>query len=152
MCLILLAWEMHAVYPLILAANRDEFYERPSAPAAFWAGAPDLLAGRDLKAGGTWLGITRSGRLAAITNYRDPASQKKDAPSRAIWSAITSALRRARKNICSSSPPAPADTTRSVCSWGPFGAFLLFESRRNEPLAPGIHGVSNHLLDTPGRR
>ena len=82
MCLILFAWKMQKNFPLILIANRDEFYERPTAPAAFWDDAPDLLAGRDLREGGTWLGITRRGKLAALTNYRDPASLKMNAPSR----------------------------------------------------------------------
>jgi uncharacterized protein with NRDE domain len=70
MCLILLALDTHPDYALVLAANRDEFYHRPTAPAGFWDGAPELLAGRDLQAGGTWLGIDRRGRLAAVTNYR----------------------------------------------------------------------------------
>ena len=72
MCLILFAKDAHPRYSLILAANRDEFYARPAAPAAFWADAPQVLAGRDLAAGGTWLGITKAGRLAAVTNYREP--------------------------------------------------------------------------------
>src|SRR5512134_2812293 len=70
MCLILLAFDSHPDYSLVVAANRDEFYQRPTAPAAFWAGAPTVLAGRDLQAGGTWLGVDRRGRFAAVTNYR----------------------------------------------------------------------------------
>ena len=67
MCLVLLAYRQHPDYELILAANRDEFYARPTARASFWADYPDVLAGRDLQAGGTWLGITKSGRFAALT-------------------------------------------------------------------------------------
>ncbi len=150
MCLILFAWKMHDNYPLILAANRDEFYERPSAPAAFWADAPDLLAGRDLKAGGTWLGITRSGRLAAITNYRDPASLKTEAPSRGH---LVSDYLRSRES--------PEEYLQRLAPRaGRYNGFsllvgdrseLLFYSNRGEAIrpAPGIHGMSNHLLDTP---
>ena len=68
MCLILFTINPTSKYKLILAANRDEFYDRPAEPAAFWKSDPDLLAGKDLKKGGTWLGITKSGRFAAITN------------------------------------------------------------------------------------
>src|SRR5688572_4314707 len=70
MCLVLIALDSHPDYSLIVAANLDEFYDRPTAPAGFWADAPSVLAGRDLKAGGTWLGVDRRGRLAAVTNYR----------------------------------------------------------------------------------
>src|ERR687892_2230737 len=70
MCLVLLAFNCNPDYSLILAANRDEFYDRPTAPAGFWEDAPAVLAGRDLKAGGTWLGVDRRGRFAAVTNYR----------------------------------------------------------------------------------
>ncbi|HEU0079343.1 MAG TPA: NRDE family protein, partial [Longimicrobiaceae bacterium] len=69
MCLILLAHDAHPRYRLVVAANRDEFYERPTAPAAWWPDAPGVLAGRDLRGGGTWLGITRGGRFAAVTNF-----------------------------------------------------------------------------------
>ena len=72
MCLILFAWQAHPLYSLVIAANRDEFHQRPSADADFWGDDPAILAGRDLQAGGTWLGVTRSGRFAAITNYREP--------------------------------------------------------------------------------
>jgi uncharacterized protein with NRDE domain len=82
MCLILFSYKHHPKYRLVLAANRDEYYDRPAAPMQFWKDHPDVLAGRDLKSMGTWMGITRSGRLAAITNYRDPATTIPKAPSR----------------------------------------------------------------------
>lgn len=72
MCLILFALKKHSDYPLIIAANRDEYYERLTEPAQFWPDYPSLLAGRDMVAGGTWLGITKSGRFAAVTNVREP--------------------------------------------------------------------------------
>ena len=75
MCLILFTINPTPKYKLILAANRDEFYDRPAEPAAFWKSDPDLLAGKDLKKGGTWLGITKSGRFAAITNFKLPGEQ-----------------------------------------------------------------------------
>jgi len=82
MCLILLAYNVHPSYRLILAANRDEFYERPSLPADFWKDQKNVLAGRDIKEGGTWLGITKEGKFAAVTNYRDPSTFKSKALSR----------------------------------------------------------------------
>lgn len=82
MCLIAFAWKAHPDFPLIVAANRDEWRARPAAPAHWWEDQPNILAGRDLKAGGTWLGVTRSGRFAALTNFRDPADRKADTPSR----------------------------------------------------------------------
>jgi uncharacterized protein with NRDE domain len=82
MCLIIWSWRQRSDYPLVLAANRDEYYERPTAPAGFWAQAPMLLAGRDLAGGGTWLGVTRNGRWAAVTNVRDPSDSQRDRPSR----------------------------------------------------------------------
>src|ERR1700684_4302597 len=81
MCLILIAWRVHLEYPFLLAANRDEYHARAAAPAAWWT-EPRILAGRDLTAGGTWLGVARDGRFAALTHYRDPAILQRDAPSR----------------------------------------------------------------------
>jgi uncharacterized protein with NRDE domain len=83
MCLIVFAWQQHPKAGLLLAANRDEFHARPAAPAGFWPDAPQILAGRDLEAQGTWLGISRSGRFAAITNIRDPgpARPRRCAPA-----------------------------------------------------------------------
>src|SRR5277367_2610446 len=80
MCLVLVVWRMHPKYPCLVAANRDEFHARPTARAEWWPDQPQILAGRDLTAGGTWLGLTRSGRFAALTNYRDPEQRRADAP------------------------------------------------------------------------
>src|SRR5574340_370867 len=71
MCIILLAHKAHPGYPLVVAANRDEAYARPAAPAAFWEDHPRVYGGRDLEKGGSWLGLTRSGRIAAVTNFRN---------------------------------------------------------------------------------
>ena len=82
MCLILFAHRTHAAYPLVVGANRDEFHARPTAPSEWWEDAPEVLAGRDLQGGGTWMGATRTGRFAAVTNVRDPALERIGAPSR----------------------------------------------------------------------
>ncbi len=82
MCLILLAYKTHPKYKLVIAANRDEFYARETAPAGFWDDHPDVLAGRDLEGGGTWFGINRSGKVSLLTNYRDLSNIKPNAPTR----------------------------------------------------------------------
>jgi len=82
MCLITFAYNVHPKYRLVLAANRDEFYERPTAPLDFWQDHPDILAGKDLQQQGTWMGVNSKGRVAAITNFRDPQNIKAGAPSR----------------------------------------------------------------------
>src|SRR3954463_9123321 len=82
MCLIAFAHRIHDGYPLVVAANRDEFYGRPTAAAAFWDDAPTILAGRDLEGMGTWIGVTRTGRFAAVTNFRDPSHMPANARSR----------------------------------------------------------------------
>ncbi|MFZ4538076.1 NRDE family protein [Propionivibrio sp.] len=150
MCLILLAWQVHPEYPLVVAANRDEFFARPSAPAAFWTEAPQILAGRDLEAGGTWLGISRQQRFAALTNYREGGRQLADAPSRGAL--VADFL---------SSESDPESYLEALASRGSnYNGFNLFvgdgrrlgyySNRGPGPrwLAPGIYGLSNHLLDT----
>ncbi|HPW82765.1 MAG TPA: NRDE family protein, partial [Rhodoferax sp.] len=85
MCLIAWSWQPASATPLLLLSNRDEFYHRPALPLHWWEPAPggvEILAGRDLQAGGTWLGVSRSGRLAAITNYRTPVPARDNTPSR----------------------------------------------------------------------
>ncbi len=84
MCLVVFAHNSHSNYKFIFAANRDEFYDRPTEQADFWKEDPDLLAGRDLKAGGSWMGITKAGKFAAITNYRDLSNIKENAPTRGL--------------------------------------------------------------------
>jgi uncharacterized protein with NRDE domain len=151
MCLILVAWRVHPGYPLVVAANRDEFFARPTAPAAFWKDAPQVLAGRDLEAGGTWMGITRDGRFAALTNFRDPAQTRSDAPSRgklvADFLLGNDAPRAYLDRI--------ADHGRRCNGYNLLvgdGESLWWASNMGgEPrkLEPGVYGVSNHLLDTP---
>jgi uncharacterized protein with NRDE domain len=151
MCLLLIALNRHPAYPLVLLANRDEYYDRPSAPAYFWEEEPSVLAGKDLRAGGAWLGITRKGRIAAITNYRDPASIKQGAPSRG----------RLVKNFLVGQE-SPSEYLKKLHEEADrFNGFnliigdkdqLCWYSNRSQgvhPLSAGIHGLSNHLLDTP---
>ena len=151
MCLLLLALDTHPSYKLVLAANRDEFYDRPTATAAFWNESPEILAGRDLRDGGTWLGITRKGRLAAITNYRDPSSVKEDAPSRGE---LVSGFLLSRENP----ETYLARLSEKAHHYNGFnlvlaaeGKYFWFSNRNGPPqrLRPGIYGISNHLLDTP---
>jgi uncharacterized protein with NRDE domain len=151
MCLILVAVDAHPDYPIVIAANRDEFYDRPSAPASFWPEAPQLLAGRDLRAGGTWLGLTRTGRMAALTNYRDPESNRVEAPSRGN---LVSDFLPSRKNPVSYLEQISANAHRYNgfnLLVGQSANFYYYSNRAKgiRTLGPGIHGLSNHLLDIP---
>jgi uncharacterized protein with NRDE domain len=150
MCLILVAWGVHSNYPWVIAANRDEYFSRPAEPAHWWGEDGDLLAGRDVLAGGTWLGVTRSGRFAALTNFRG-AERRADAPSRGALVAdilkskepVTETLQRLRETAhrYSSFNVIFCDGER----------LAIYESVPGEgrELAAGIYGLSNHLLDTP---
>ena len=154
MCLILLAHRAHPKYPLIIAANRDEFYARPTAPAAFWDDAQHVLAGRDLSAGGTWLGITRTGRWAALTNYRDPPAPRPGRPSRG---ALVSNFLRGDAGPGEYLDGAAADADEydgfNLLVGDLHGAHYFGNrmdgDRAPRPLEPGFYGLSNHLLDTP---
>jgi len=151
MCLLLFAYRSHPDYRLILAANRDEFYDRPTRPAAFWDDAPEILAGQDLKAGGAWMGITKTGRFAAITNYREAGSTRENAPSRGDL--VKDFLKGGST---------PHDFLKTVQEKGrTYNGFnlitgdtktLFYYSNRNENIhviEPGVHGLSNRLLNTP---
>lgn len=157
MCLILLAWRAHPRYPLVFAGNRDESYDRPSAPAAFWRDDPRIYGGRDLEQGGTWLGVSLSGRLAAVTNYRERPKKGKMPRSRGE---LTANFLRGNET-----PRAYLEQAgRTAGEYGPFslivgdGKGLWYYSNRatangSAPpyceLKPGVYGLSNHLLDTP---
>lgn len=151
MCLFFCAFEIHPAYRLVIAANRDEFYERPSQPASFWPEAPELLAGRDLQGGGTWFGVTRTGRIAAVTNFRDPRSHRNDAPSRGLL--LTDYL------LGRTDPAAYLeDVRRKGAAYNGFNLIIgttrqlyYYSNRKGGVIAltPGLYGLSNHLLDTP---
>lgn len=151
MCLILLAVRNHPDYKLVLAANRDEYYERPSQSPRFWEDLPRLLAGRDLVAGGTWLGITKSGRIAAVTNYRDPSSVKPNAPSRGN---LVRGFLAGHLDPLSYAEALLRETNRYNgfnVILGERDRIVWYSNRSDRPvlLRPGVYGLSNHLLDTP---
>jgi len=150
MCLILFAYQVHPSYRLILAANRDEFYDRPSAPADFWIKHPQVLAGLDLKAKGTWLGVTKAGKFAAITNYRDPASWKADAPSRGkLVSQYLTGASNPEKYLKNVSQKAHAYNGFNFLLGDLQDLFVYSTRGETRKLSAGIYGLSNRLLDTP---
>ncbi len=150
MCLITFAWRVHPDFPLVVAANRDEFQARPATPAHWWPDQPEILAGRDLEAGGTWMGLTRNGRFAALTNYRDPTRHMPGAPSRGML--VRDCL--ASTDTVSTTLNRLADISRDyagfnmlVCDGRELG---IHESVSGtvKLLPPGVYGLSNHLLDS----
>jgi uncharacterized protein with NRDE domain len=150
MCLILFAYQIHPHYRLVLGANRDEFYARPTAPLDFWPDHPEVLAGRDLEQNGTWMGITRSGRLAAVTNYREPRIMKTGAPSRGHLVADF-LLGRMPPDAYMRHIAARADQYNGFNLIVGDSVNLVYFSNRGKEvhaLGPGIYGLSNHLLDT----
>jgi len=149
MCLAVIAFAVHPRHRVVVAANRDEYHARPAAPAAWWD--EGFLAGRDLKAGGTWLGVDRRGRFALLTNVREPARHDPDAPSRG--SLVPNIL------MAEAAPSVslPAQVRAGAAHNG-FNLIagdsseLLWGSNRAEAprtLGRGIYAVSNHLLDSP---
>ena len=154
MCLILLAWQAHPVYPLVVAANRDEFFSRPTAAADFWDNAPNILAGRDLSAGGTWMGITRQGRFAALTNFREPGKNRVEAPTRGkLVSDFLAGTVTASDYLHQLSERTAAFNGFNLLCGSVTDGFWHLSNRAEgsspHRLVPGIYGLSNHLLDTP---
>lgn len=158
MCLIAFAWSANDRYPLVVASNRDEFYARSSTPAA-WSDDGHRLSGRDLRGGGTWMGVARDGRFSALTNHRDPRSTRPDAPSRG-----------ALPDRVLAPGVEPVAALRAIASEADrYNGFNLLAARWNgvdvgmwivsapgesgrarvETVAPGIHGLSNARLDSP---
>ena len=115
MCLILFANRTHPEYPLVIAANRDEAYARPTAPAAFWEDDPRICGGRDLEQGGTWLGVTRTGAFAAVTNFRSSIGAKNNTRSRGELVANYLRGRAGPADYVAQVHPAPVRTTDSTC-------------------------------------
>ena len=149
MCLVLVAWRQHPDWPLIVAGNRDEFHARPTEALHWWADKSDVLAGRDLQAGGTWLGLSREGRFATVTNYRDAVPPKAELRSRGEL--VTDFI---------GSGTSPADYAESIDA-SAYAGFNLFVSdgrtlaygnnRDGSPreLPPGLYGLANATLDAP---
>lgn len=152
MCLIGVLWRSHPRHALVLAANRDEFHARPSAPATFWADAPQVFGGRDLQGGGSWLAVSADGRLAAVTNVRRMVPPRPDAPSRGQ---LVADFVRGRDSAA-----AFAERLRPQGDLYSGFNLLLYDGRElryvdnhpefeQQPMPPGVHVVSNDQLDTP---
>ncbi len=151
MCLIFFALKQHPTYKLIVAANRDEFYERKTAPANYWEDHPDILGGRDLQASGTWMAMNKKGKISMITNYRDPAHINAKAPSRGQL--VSDYLVNGDK---------PDDYLETLSDRSTlYNGFNLVVGNPDElwylsnygkgiqKIESGLYGLSNHLLDTP---
>lgn len=151
MCLLVFGYDAHSRYSLVFAGNRDEFYERSTAPAGVWDDAPHVLGGRDLKAGGAWMGVTRAGHWGVVTNVREPGAYREDARSRGAL--VADYLR---------DEPAPQAYLEAVAAEGDrYNGFNLllgtptslhhYTNRASgvHAVRPGIHGLSNDRLDTP---
>lgn len=160
MCLIAFSWNPGAEMPLLLLANRDEFYARPSAPAEWWVDAPGVWAGRDLREGGTWLGVTRTGRFAALTNYRDGRQPAANVRSRGelvagFLTADTDPRHYAQEvmqragdyngfNLVVGEVYGAAGRGPAIWYCGNQASVQAARS-----LPPGLYGLSNAVLDTP---
>lgn len=155
MCLILFAYRARADLPLVIAANRDEAYARPTAPAGPWPHAPQVIGGRDLRDGGSWFGITHAGRWAAVTNYREGLVSRPGAPSRGdlVADFLTGDLVPAE--YLQALAPRAQDFNGFNLLVGTPDSVRWFSNRggdhplQGRDLTPGVYGLSNHLLNTP---
>ena len=154
MCLAVFAHGVHKTYPFIFVANRDEFYDRPTASASYWNGNQAIFGGRDLRCGGGWLAVSRHGKFAALTNFRDPPARNSDAPSRGAI--VQTFLENGR-----SASDFFVDMDRTSSDYNGFNLIAhtgsdvyYYTNKRGESdayqrLKSGVYGVSNHYLDTP---
>jgi uncharacterized protein with NRDE domain len=152
MCLLVLAWRVHPRYSLVVAANRDEFHERPAAALARWPAPHDILAGRDQRAGGTWLGLDRARRFGVVTNFRDLQTPKPDAPSRgALIPQYLESTRTPQRFFAALTPHAATYSGFNLLLAD--GESLWYGCNRAQPFArpldAGVYGLSNEFLDTP---
>jgi len=152
MCLLVLAWQAHPRYRLVVAANRDEYHERPAAPLALWPPPDELLGGRDLRAEGTWLALDRARRFGVVTNFRELQSARAGAPSRGAL--IPQYLRGSEApRSFFAALAGQADLYSGFNLLLSDADSLWYGSNRDtpfaRPLAPGVYGLSNERLDTP---
>ncbi|MCF6411709.1 NRDE family protein [Pseudalkalibacillus salsuginis] len=151
MCVLFFAFKKQSEYPLIVAANRDENYERPTAPAHFWEDEPTILAGRDLMQMGTWLGVSMDGRFAALTNYRDPkeSTGKKVSRGQIIQDYLSS--NKDSETFLHKLKEHRTSYQGFNLVLGNVDALWYYSNIQDEikELTPGIYGLSNHFLDTP---
>lgn len=148
MCLIVVGWRVHPDYPLVVAANRDEFYARPTEPLGRWPDVPGVMGGLDLEAGGTWLGISESGRFAAVTNVREPG-MAKGAQSRGGLTRGFLTARSSAEEYAEGIDGAQYSGFNLLLGEGDTLVYCSNRDGQPRPLAPGIYGLSNHLLDSP---
>lgn len=151
MCLILLAYKKHPRFKLIIAANRDEFFNRPTQSMQWWDDPPFLLAGKDLKEGGTWLGITQHGKFAAITNFRDSSQNKEKAPSRGLLVKDFLSSQVTAENFLDDLSTKSSYYNGFNLIFGDIDQLYFYSNKSPEilKLKPGFYGLSNHLLNTP---
>ena len=151
MCLIVLAYKYVPGIPLFFAGNRDEFYDRPTEKAHIWNTKPKMIAGKDLKAGGTWLGLTVNGKIAAITNHRNMNQNKPDAPSRGhiVKDALTSS--NTTEHYLQELKSEAQEYNGFNLITGSREKLFYFSNQTMQikELKPGIYALSNALLNTP---
>ena len=157
MCVIFFSYKQHPKYPLIFLANRDEFYDRPTAEADVWEDFPNILAGRDLVGNGTWLGVTQTGRFSAVTNYRDPKLDKGELSRGNLVADFLKTEVSAEEYL--------KEIKANASNYSGFNLLVgeispersklfYFSNQQNEirELGQGLYGLSNHLLDTPWKK
>jgi uncharacterized protein with NRDE domain len=153
MCLIALAWQAHPHYRLVVGANRDEFHDRPATALGWWSDRPAVLGGRDLQAGGSWLAIGRTGRLAMVTNYREDLKPQAGVRSRGdLVAGFVTGSGTPEQFAQTLEGGSYAGFSLLAASFAPSGDSLAYVSNRGDPartLVPGIYGLSNASLDTP---
>jgi len=149
MCLVAFAWKAHPEYRLIVAANRDEFHTRPAKAMHWWPDHPALLAGQDLEAGGTWLGISRSGRFATVTNYREDLKRQHRGRSRGELVTGFVAGTETPLDYCSNIDPADFAGFSLLAMAGDDLAYVSNRGDESRKLPPDVYGLSNASLDTP---
>lgn len=150
MCLIAFAWNTHPRWRLLLAGNRDELHARPSAALARWVDAP-IIGGRDLQAGGTWLGVTDSGRCCVVTNVRDPRDRQLGASRGLLATDALSGDADATVHAAGLLGMAAQYRPFNLLTFDPHAAFYLGNrpASHMQALTPGVHGLSNAELDAP---